>query len=431
MLALDNKSIVVSGLPDNAYTSYLMVNGIFKQSGVGNASYYIPAEWIHCGKNTVSLADVNRMVVETIVVNIDEIEITETGGILTFYPEIQSLEISVNSKLTEAGNLLQTYNLKENSYIINGNNKIIATDTVYGVSGTYTYDSKAKNLLDLEEIAAFYTYQLDTMSEDTENDIYIYNVPYVVDTVTNLGTSKLREKAVSNKKPQNIMASLNMTSGTVTGDTDLDMYNYTLQYFFIATTETAKSLKERIDVLTYNNQGKAIPVGIEGYTSIANYSLATMGAPFFENGEERVAIAWYISIDFTKLGVYADDVTWELKIGDLDYLPMNAFSIALATTYGVNPVQTNESTNTKADTTNRSMAWNVSIPYTRSTLTSAIYKDYVMPESGDEKAFSEVIYLRYSEESFSRVYKVIMSNVTTTHEIGKIVGISFDLTEAI
>lgn len=33
-----------------------------------------------------------------------------------------------------------------------------------------------------------------------------------------------------------------------------------------------------------------------------------MSQPFFENGETRVAITWYISLDFTKVGVYSDEI---------------------------------------------------------------------------------------------------------------------------
>ena len=80
-----------------------------------------------------------------------------------------------------------------------------------------------------------------------------------------------------------------------------------------------------------------------------------MSQPFFENGETRVAITWYISLDFTKVGVYSDDVKWHLSIGETEY-PMPVLTAAISTAYGVNAIQETGTYDVKSELSSRTRA---------------------------------------------------------------------------
>ena len=80
-----------------------------------------------------------------------------------------------------------------------------------------------------------------------------------------------------------------------------------------------------------------------------------MSQPFFENGETRVAITWYISLDFTKVGVYSDEVKWHLRINGTEY-PMPVLNAVISTTYGVNAIQDKGTYDVKRELSSRTRA---------------------------------------------------------------------------
>ena len=152
-----------------------------------------------------------------------------------------------------------------------------------------------------------------------------------------------------------------------------------------------------------------------------------MSQPFFENGETRVAITWYISLDFTKVGVYSDEIKWHLTVGETEY-PMPVLNAAISTVYGVNAIQENGTYDVKSELSSRTRAWTFTLPYTHSTLTNYLVGTYIL--GTDNTAFTLPLTLKYADNVFTaRTYTVVITSANYAYESGKIVGLTVNIAE--
>lgn len=294
------------------------------------------------------------------------------------------------------------------------------------VSTTFVIDANV--LFRIEDVADWYTHQLNSMAKPDTN-LYTDNIPYTINTICNIGSLELHQRTINTKTntPEQVIASLNLLAGEISDNPDLDYYNYALGFTFIATEKCAKSLFERITTFAYNWNGKSIPIITNNYTTIATYNLPVMSQPFFENGETRVAITWYISLDFTKVGVYSDEVKWHLTIGETEY-PMPVLNAAISTTYGVNAIQENGTYDVKSELSSRTRAWTFTLPYTHSTLTNYLVGTYIL--GTDNIAFTLPLTLKYADNVFTaRVYSIVITSANYAYESGKIVGLVVNMAE--
>ena len=294
------------------------------------------------------------------------------------------------------------------------------------VSTTFVIDANV--LFRIEDVADWYTHQLNSMAKPDAN-LYTDNIPYTINTICNIGSLELHQRTLNTKTdaPETVVASLNLLAGEISDNPDLDYYNYALGFTFIATEKCAKSLFERINTFAYNWNGKSIPIITNNYTTIATYNLPVMSQPFFENGETRVAITWYISLDFTKVGVYSDEVKWHLRINGTEY-PMPVLNAAISTAYGVNAIQENGTYDVKSELSSRTRAWTFTLPYTHSTLTNYLVGTYVL--GTDNTAFTLPLTLKYADNVFTaRTYTVVITSANYAYESGKIVGLTVNMAE--
>lgn len=298
----------------------------------------------------------------------------------------------------------------------------------YYLPATTTFVIDANVLFRIEDVADWYTHQLNSMAKPDTN-LYTDNIPYTINTICNIGSLELHQRTLNTKidTPETVVASLNLLAGEISSNPDLDYYNYALGFTFIATEKCAKSLFERINTFAYNWNGKSIPIITNNYTTIATYNLPVMSQPFFENGETRVAITWYISLDFTKIGVYSDEVKWHLTVGETEY-PMPVLNAAISTAYGVNAIQENGTYDVKSELSSRTRAWTFTLPYTHSTLTNYLVGTYIL--GTDNTAFTLPLTLKYADNVFTdRTYTVIISSANYAYESGKIVGLTVNIAE--
>lgn len=317
-----------------------------------------------------------------------------------------------------------------NPYLTIGINtlKVVPLGESYYKPASTTFVIDANVLFRVEDVADWYTHQLNSMAQP-DTTLYTENIPYTIDTICNIGSLELHQRTLNAKAnaPEQVIASLNLLAGEISGNPDLDYYNYALGFTFIATEKCAKSLFERINTFAYNWNGKNIPIVANNYTTIAVYNLPVMSQPFFENGETRVAITWYISLDFTKVGVYSDEIKWHLTVGETEY-PMPVITAAISTAYGVNPIQENGTYDVKSELSSRTRAWTFTLPYTHSTLTNYLVGTYVL--GTDNTAFTLPLTLKYADDVFTaRTYTVIISSANYAYESGKIVGLTIDMAE--
>ena len=318
----------------------------------------------------------------------------------------------------------------DNPYLTIGINtlKVVPLGESYYKPATTTFVIDANTLFRVEDVADWYTHQLNSMAKP-DTTLYTENIPYIINTICNIGSLELHQRTLNAKAntPEQVIASLNLLAGEISGNPDLDYYNYSLGFTFIATEKCAKSLFERINTFAYNWNGKNIPIIANNYTTIAVYNLPVMSQPFFENGETRVAITWYISLDFTKVGVYSDEIKWHLTIGETEY-PMPIMTAAISTAYGVNPIQENGTYDVKSELSSRTRAWTFTLPYTHSTLTNYLVGTYIL--GTDNTAFTLPLTLKYADNVFtSRTYNVVITSANYAYESGKIVGLTVDMTE--
>ena len=318
----------------------------------------------------------------------------------------------------------------DNPYLTLGINtlKVVPLGESYYKPATTTFVIDANVLFRVEDVADWYTHQLNSMAKP-DTTLYTENVPYTIDTICNIGSLELHQRTLNAKAntPEQVIASLNLLAGEISGNPDLDYYNYALGFTFIATEKCAKSLFERINTFAYNWNGKSIPIIANNYTTIAVYNLPVMSQPFFENGETRVAITWYISLDFTKVGVYSDEIKWHLTVGENTY-PMPVMTAAISTAYGVNPIQENGTYDVKSELSSRTRAWTFTLPYTHSTLTNYLVGTYIL--GTDNTAFTLPLTLKYADDVFTaRTYTVVITSANYAYESGAIVGITVDMTE--
>lgn len=120
-------------------------------------------------------------------------------------------------------------------------------------AATTTFVIDANVLFRVEDVADWYTHQLNSMAKP-DTTLYTENVPYVIDTICNIGSLELHQRTLNAKAnaPEQVIASLNLLAGEISGNPDLDYYNYSLGFTFIATEKCAKSLFERINTFAYN-----------------------------------------------------------------------------------------------------------------------------------------------------------------------------------
>ena len=298
----------------------------------------------------------------------------------------------------------------------------------YYLPATTTFVIDANVLFRVEDVADWYTHQLNSMAKPDTN-LYTDNIPYTINTICNIGSLELHQRTLNTKTdtPETVVASLNLLAGEISNNPDLDYYNYALGFTFIATEKCAKSLFERINTFAYNWNGKSIPITTNNYTTIATYNLPVMSQPFFENGETRVAITWYISLDFTKIGVYSDEIKWHLTVGETEY-PMPVLNAAISTVYGVKVIQENGTYDVKSELSSRTRAWTFTLPYTHSTLTNYLVGTYIL--GTDNTAFTLPLTLKYADDVFiDRTYTVAITSANYAYESGKIVGLTVNIAE--
>lgn len=291
---------------------------------------------------------------------------------------------------------------------------------------TFTIDTNT--LFRIEDVADWYTHQLNSMAK-ADTNLYADNVLYSINTICNIGSLELHQRTINSKTntPENVIASLNLLAGEISDNPHLDYYNYALGFTFIATEKCAKSLFERINTFAYNWNGKNVPIRLtNGYTTVATYNLPVMSQPFFENGETRVVITWYISLDFTKAGVYSDEVSWKLNINGTEY-PMPVINATIGTTYAVNPIQENGTYDIKSELSSRSRAFTFTLPYTHSTLTNYLVNPFLLGK--DSLAFTTSLSLIYKDDVFTASYDVVITSVNYAYESGKIVGLVVNIAE--
>ena len=119
------------------------------------------------------------------------------------------------------------------------------------VSTTFTID--ANTLFRVEDVADWYTHQLNSMAK-ADTNLYADNIAYSINTICNIGSLELHQRTINTNPntPENVIASLNLLAGEISDNPDLDYYNYALGFTFIATEKCAKSLFERITTFAYN-----------------------------------------------------------------------------------------------------------------------------------------------------------------------------------
>lgn len=149
-----------------------------------------------------------------------------------------------------------TFNIPSNNpYLTIGINtlKVVPLGKSYYKAATTTFVIDANVLFRVEDVADWYTHQLNSMAKP-DTTLYTENVPYVIDTICNIGSLELHQRTLNAKAnaPEQVIASLNLLAGEISGNPDLDYYNYALGFTFIATEKCAKSLFERINTFAYN-----------------------------------------------------------------------------------------------------------------------------------------------------------------------------------
>ena len=149
-----------------------------------------------------------------------------------------------------------TFNIpSDNPYLTLGINtlKVVPLGKSYYKAATTTFVIDANVLFRVEDVADWYTHQLNSMAKP-DTTLYTENVPYTIDTICNIGSLELHQRTLNAKAntPEQVIASLNLLAGEISGNPDLDYYNYALGFTFIATEKCAKSLFERINTFAYN-----------------------------------------------------------------------------------------------------------------------------------------------------------------------------------
>lgn len=340
-------------------------------------------------------------------------------------------ELYLNDVLMFSTAGVYTFNIpSDDPYLTLGINtlKLVPLGESYYLPATTTFVIDANVLFCIEDVADWYTHQLNSMAKPDTN-LYTDNIPYTINTICNIGSLELHQRTLNTKTntPETVVASLNLLAGEISDNPDLDYYNYALGFTFIATEKCAKSLFERINTFAYNWNGKSIPIITNNYTTIATYNLPVMSQPFFENGETRVAITWYISLDFTKVGVYSDEIKWHLTVGETEY-PMPVLNAAISTAYGVNAIQENGTYDVKSELSSRTRAFTFTLPYTHSTLTNYLVGTYIL--GTDNTAFTLPLTLKYADNVFTdRTYTVAITSANYAYESGKIVGLTVNIAE--
>ena len=143
----------------------------------------------------------------------------------------------------------------DNPYLTIGINtlKVVPLGESYYKPATTTFVIDANVLFRVEDVADWYTHQLNSMAKP-DTTLYTENIPYTIDTICNIGSLELHQRTLNAKAntPEQVIASLNLLAGEISGNPDLDYYNYSLGFTFIATEKCAKSLFERINTFAYN-----------------------------------------------------------------------------------------------------------------------------------------------------------------------------------
>lgn len=156
----------------------------------------------------------------------------------------------------KAATNVYTFNIpSDNPYLTIGINtlKVVPLGESYYKAASTTFVIDANVLFRVEDVADWYTHQLNSMAKP-DTTLYTENVPYVIDTICNIGSLELHQRTLNAKAnaPEQVIASLNLLAGEISGNPDLDYYNYSLGFTFIATEKCAKSLFERINTFAYN-----------------------------------------------------------------------------------------------------------------------------------------------------------------------------------
>ena len=149
-----------------------------------------------------------------------------------------------------------TFNIpSDNPYLTLGINtlKVVPLGESYYKPASTTFVIDANVLFRVEDVADWYTHQLNSMAKP-DTTLYTENVPYTIDTICNIGSLELHQRTLNAKAntPEQVIASLNLLAGEISGNPDLDYYNYALGFTFIATEKCAKSLFERINTFAFN-----------------------------------------------------------------------------------------------------------------------------------------------------------------------------------
>ncbi len=149
-----------------------------------------------------------------------------------------------------------TFNIpSDNPYLTLGINTLTIKPLgeSYYKAATTTFVIDANTLFRVEDVADWYTHQLNSMAKP-DTTLYTENIPYTIDTICNIGSLELHQRTLNAKAntPEQVIASLNLLAGEISGNPDLDYYNYSLGFTFIATEKCAKSLFERINTFAYN-----------------------------------------------------------------------------------------------------------------------------------------------------------------------------------
>lgn len=131
--------------------------------------------------------------------------------------------------------------------------KLVPLGEPYYLPATTTFVIDANVLFRVEDVADWYTHQLNSMAKPDTN-LYTDNIPYTINTICNIGSLELHQRTINTKTdaPETVVASLNLLAGEISDNPDLDYYNYALGFTFIATEKCAKSLFERINTFAFN-----------------------------------------------------------------------------------------------------------------------------------------------------------------------------------
>lgn len=168
-----------------------------------------------------------------------------------------SNDLYLNNVLVyKAATDVYTFNIpSDNPYLTLGINtlKVVPLGKSYYKAASTTFVIDANTLFRVEDVADWYTHQLNSMAKP-DTTLYTENVPYTIDTICNIGSLELHQRTLNAKAntPEQVIASLNLLAGEISGNPDLDYYNYALGFTFIATEKCAKSLFERINTFAYN-----------------------------------------------------------------------------------------------------------------------------------------------------------------------------------